>query len=441
MLKQIGRDFDPEGAIVSVADANYPLPFARELEFNAPAHGNWNIVHIGMLIPEAHEIYVGSDNCMRGVVMTAAEMNALDRYSTVILEEDDLLDGNLEDVTIEGVADVIRKLPYRPRCVQVYLVCLHHFLGSDTDRIYGELEAMFPDIDFARCWMDPIMQKTGLTPEQKDRKAILDPVRPLPVNPRSVNVIGGDLPMREENDIARVLKAGGFTVRQLPTNRTYDEFLSMGESFLNLCYYPSGDYAVRMMNKRLGRDYLYLPSDYDDEAILRNLNELTGRLNMKEIDPSPWLEERDRALQKARSAVGEMPVTIDYMSTPRPLSLARALRKNGFQVQRVYLDAITPEEEGDLLWLQKNAPELELASTMNVKMRVMPRGTEPVLAIGPKAAWFGGTGHFVNMIENGGSWGFGSLTFIAEEMVRAVKEEKDTRDLVPRKGLGCASCI
>ena len=441
MLKQIGRDFDPEGAIVSVADANYPLPFARELEFNAPAHGNWNIVHIGMLIPEAHEIYVGSDNCMRGVVMTAAEMNALDRYSTVMLEEDDLLDGNLEDVTIEGVADVIRKLPYRPRCVQVYLVCLHHFLGSDTDRIYGELEAMFPDIDFARCWMDPIMQKTGLTPEQKDRKAILDPVRPLQVNPRSVNVIGGDLPMREENDIARVLKAGGFTVRQLPTNRTYDEFLSMGESFLNLCYYPSGDYAVRMMNKRLGRDYLYLPSDYDDEAILRNLNELTGRLNMKEIDPSPWLEERDRALQKARSAVGEMPVTIDYMSTPRPLSLARALRKNGFQVQRVYLDAITPEEEGDLLWLQKNAPELELASTMNVKMRVMPRGTEPVLAIGPKAAWFGGTGHFVNMIENGGSWGFGSLTFIAEEMVRAVKEEKDTRDLVPRKGLGCASCI
>ncbi|MBQ2564232.1 MAG: nitrogenase [Oscillospiraceae bacterium] len=441
MLKQIGRDFDPEGAIVSVADANYPLPFARELEFNAPAHGNWNIVHIGMLIPEAHEIYVGSDNCMRGVVMTAAEMNALDRYSTVILEEDDLLDGNLEDVTIEGVADVIRKLPYRPRCVQVFLVCLHHFLGSDTERIYGELEAMFPDIDFARCWMDPIMQKTGLTPEQKDRKAILDPVRPLPVNPRSVNVIGGDLPMREENDIARVLKAGGFTVRQLPTNRTYDEFLAMGESFLNLCYYPSGDYAVRMMNKRLGRDYLYLPSDYDDEAIVRYLKELTGRLNMNEIDPSPWMEERDRALQKARSAVGEMPVTIDYMSTPRPLSLARALRKNGFQVQRVYLDAITPEEEGDLLWLQKNAPELELASTMNVKMRVMPRGTEPVLAIGPKAAWFGGTGHFVNMIENGGSWGFGSLTFIAEEMVRAVKEEKDTRDLVPRKGLGCASCI
>lgn len=441
MLKQIGRDFEPEGAIISVADARYPLPFARELEFNAPAHGNWNIVHIGMLIPEAHEIYVGSDNCMRGVVMTAAEMNALDRFSTVMLEEDDLLDGNLEDVTIEGVADVIRKLPYRPRCVQVYLVCLHHFVGSDTDRIYGELEAMFPDIDFARCWMDPIMQKTGLTPEQKDRKAILDPIEALPVDRRSVNVIGGDLPMREENDILRLLKDRDYTVRQLPTNKTYDEYLAMGGSFLNLCYYPSGDYAVRMMNKRLGRNYLYLPSDYREEAIRKNMKALTDALGEKEADLAPWQEESEKALQLALKKVGSMPVTIDYMSTPRPLSLARALRQRGFQVQRVYLDAITPEEEEDLRWLQEHASDLELASTMNVKMRVMPRGTEPVLAIGPKAAWFGGTQHFVNMIENGGSWGFGSLTTIAHEMIRAAEEEKDTRDLVPRKGLGCACCL
>ena len=43
---------------------------------------------------------------MRGVVLTAAEMNAADRFSYVIIEEDDLLNGNLEDITIEGVTDV-----------------------------------------------------------------------------------------------------------------------------------------------------------------------------------------------------------------------------------------------------------------------------------------------------------------------------------------------
>lgn len=441
MLKRIGKEVDPSGAIVRVADAAFPLPFARELEFNAPVHGNWNIVHIGMLVPEAHEIYVGSDNCMRGVVMTAAEMNALDRFSTVLLQEEDLLEGNLEDITIEGIADVIRRMPKRPRCVQVYLVCLHHFLGSDTDRIYGELEAMFPDIDFARCWMDPIMQKNGITPEQKDRKAMLDPIRPLPVNPRSINVLGGDLAMREDNDIARVLRGHEYTVRELPTCRTYEDFLAMGESFLNLCYYPSGDYAVRMMKKRLDRDYLYLPSDYEYEAVTAHLKELTDRLGVPETDTARWMEESEQALQQARKVIGSMPVTIDYMSVPHPLGLARALLEHGFAVKTVYLDAITGEEEESYRWLQKHAPDLELASTMNVKMRVMPRNREPLLAIGPKAAWFGGTSHFVNMIENGGSWGFGSLTYIAGEMIRALEEEKDTRDLVPRKGLGCASCI
>ena len=53
------------------------------LEFNSPAHGNWNIVHTGMLLPEAIQIYVCADNCMRGVVLTAAEMNAADRFSFV----------------------------------------------------------------------------------------------------------------------------------------------------------------------------------------------------------------------------------------------------------------------------------------------------------------------------------------------------------------------
>ena len=59
------------------------------LEFNSPAHGNWNIVHTGMLLPESIQIYVCADNCMRGVVLTAAEMNAADRFSFVIVEEED----------------------------------------------------------------------------------------------------------------------------------------------------------------------------------------------------------------------------------------------------------------------------------------------------------------------------------------------------------------
>ena len=76
MLKRVGGEINPEGAVTTISKASFPVPFPAGLEFNSPAHGNWNIVHTGMLMPEAIQIYVCADNCMRGVVLTAAEMNA-----------------------------------------------------------------------------------------------------------------------------------------------------------------------------------------------------------------------------------------------------------------------------------------------------------------------------------------------------------------------------
>lgn len=110
MLKRVGSRGLSGKTEIFIKEASFPVPFQPGLEFNSPAHGNWNIVHTGMLVPEARQIYVCADNCMRGVVLTAAEMNAADRFSFVIVEEKDLLGGNLEDVTIEGVTDILNRL-------------------------------------------------------------------------------------------------------------------------------------------------------------------------------------------------------------------------------------------------------------------------------------------------------------------------------------------
>ena len=130
MLRCVGETVDPKGAMVKIKDASFPVPFASELEYNSPVHGNWNIVHTGMQVPESIQIYVCADNCMRGVVLTAAEMNAADRFSFVILEEQDLLNSNLEDITIEGVTDVLNKRGDHPRAVLLFTVCLHHFVEA-----------------------------------------------------------------------------------------------------------------------------------------------------------------------------------------------------------------------------------------------------------------------------------------------------------------------
>ena len=488
MLRRIKPDTRVEetDAAVKIADASFPVPFGHRLEFNAPVHGTWNIVHIGMLVPQCHQIYVCADNCMRGVVLTAAEMGADDRFSSVLLEEDDLYDQNLETITVEGVSDIIRRLSVRPRAVAVFLVCLHHFVGTDASYVYKTLEERFPDIDFIRGWMDPVMQKTGLTPEQKLKEAMYRPIRPLPVDPKLVCVLGDNQALYPDSDLARLVAKAGGRVLQLHDWRAhgrrigvlsgeegdtedehfafcknYDDFLGIGAAGLLITRSPSGVHGVRQLAKRLGRAFLYLPPVSGEEEIRRQIETLArtleeisaGQVNANadgissiQTDAAAIIQEgtlaASRALQHARSLIGDTEITVDYIGNTRTLSLTKRLVQSGFHVTRVYLDAILPEEEADFRWLQENCPDLLLTATIHPGMRVLhaAENTGKMLAIGPKAAWFGGTAHFVNLVEFGGLWGNAGIIRLAQLMEDSFLHEKDTRTIIPRKGQGC-KCV
>lgn len=451
MLKRVGDREFPGKTEVFIKEASFPVPFQPGLEFNSPAHGNWNIVHTGMLVPEAQQIYVCADNCMRGVVLTAAEMNAADRFSFVIVEEKDLLGGNLEDVTIEGVTDVLKRLDKKPKAVLLFTVCLHHFLGSDLDRIYGELEKRFPEIFFMRCFMDPIMQKTGPTPDQKLRLAMYDAVQERKADPKCVTVLGSDFALDEGSDICRILKKNGIRLRETPACETWEDYQKLGEGSLILNGYPAGKFGTEKQARRLGRPFLYLPGSFDygeiqeqEEKLLGMLgqqnNRKTGKINGLDIEKE--IRECEEALSHAHQIIGDTPIAVDYLFHPRPLGLTKLLLTHGFQVQSVFLDSISPEEKEVFFWLKENYPELKLISTVRPEMRVRTRQqSEKILAIGQKAAWFTGSRNFVNMVQGGGLWGFDGIRHTAQLMVEAFHEEKDPEDLIVRKGWGCESCI
>lgn len=451
MLKRVGDREFPGKTEVFIKEASFPVPFQPGLEFNSPAHGNWNIVHTGMLVPEAQQIYVCADNCMRGVVLTAAEMNAADRFSFVIVEEKDLLGGNLEDVTIEGVTDVLKRLDKKPKAVLLFTVCLHHFLGSDLDRIYGELEKRFPEIFFMRCFMDPIMQKTGPTPDQKLRLAMYDAVQERKADPKCVTVLGSDFALDEGSDICRILKKNEILLREIPTCETWEDYQNLGEGSLILNCYPAVKFGSEKQAERLGRPFLYLPGSFDygeiqeqEEKLLGMLgqqnNRKTGKINGLDIEKE--IRECEEALSHAHQIIGDTPIAVDYLFHPRPLGLTKLLLTHGFQVQSVFLDSISPEEKEVFFWLKENYPELKLISTVRPEMRVRTRQqSEKILAIGQKAAWFTGSRNFVNMVQGGGLWGFDGIRHTAQLMVEAFHEEKDPEDLIVRKGWGCESCI
>ena len=447
---------------IPVSKASFPAPFAQELEFNPPVHETWNIVHIGMLMPQAHQIYICSDNCMRGVVMTAAEMNAIERFSCVVLEEKDMHSGNLEEITLEGVSDVLLKIRRKrgeeglPKAVLVFPVCLHHFMGCDLGYVYKELEKRFPQIVFIKGWMDPIMQKTGPSPDMKLRKAMMDILMPYEEKNGLSALIGDIYALDPESDLMRLIRAADeargtvSTPLQIQDCETLKEYQALSGREVLITRSPMSAVSVRQTARRLDCKGLYLPAVMDYAGIRKELETAAEALCITSEQAGISFEQEETlcedALQHLRDVVGDTPIAIDYIAVQRPLGFARLLLERGFAVREVYLDAVSPEEENDFLWLKENRGEVLLCSTIHVKGRLLHAGAidsehSGFLAVGPKAAWFCGTEHFVNLVDYGGMWGYSGIRKMASLMEDAFENAKDTKDLVPRKGLGCESIL
>ena len=444
MLKRLTGEDDMTGAEVAIRDADFPVPFVSGLEYNAPARGPWNIVHTGMLVPESHQVFACAQGCLRGVILTAAEMVAMDRMSWISVSQEDLFDGSLERNIVDGTAEIVRKLPEKPRALLLFLSCVHLFAGCDFDAILDELRAMFPDIDFIDCYMNPTMRKSGLTPDQLMRRQLYAPFLPCPADPKTVNLIGNDRRTDESSELVQLIKKAGWELRDITLCKDYEDYMRMAKSSLEITYLPTAKASGDALETRLGRKHLYLPLSYDFDEIKRNLNLLAGALGVAMPDWTGAKQNAVRALEQAKSVIGDMPVEIDYTATPRPVGLAALLAEHGFHVTRVYTDAMIEEERSAFERLRALAPDLLLTATVHAKMRFAGKGVHErgdVLAIGQKAAYFSGTKHFVNIVSGGGMYGFDGVARLAERMVEAATHEQDTETVIQYKGLGCRSCL
>ena len=111
------------------------------------------------------------------------------------------------------------------------------------------------------------------------------------------------------------------------------------------------------------------------------------------------------------------------------------------------LEKIPGGDKAAFDYLQKEYPELMLYPTVHAGMRfartanAAAQGESAVLAVGQKAAVFEETKHFVNVVEGGGMIGYEAVIRTCRLIREAFSEEKETRELVQVKGLGCEVCI
>lgn len=439
MLQRINGKSSRACQLLRDADPNRLFP--RTLEFSPPARGTWNIVHTGMLVPESHQIYVCASGCLRGVVLTAAEMGLSARFSTIELLDKDLLRSDNEELIIDGVSDILEHLHHLPRAVLLFTACFHHFMGTNLKYVYRKLRERFPQVDFAECIMDPIRQSKSLTPEERERREIYRLWRKLPLQRKHANIIAGNLPLDTSSEIMQLLMQAGYTVHDLPRLTRYDDFLAMAASPLNIYTNPFGHKAAVDLERRLGQDYLFLPQLWNYDAIRAALTSLANYLGLPAPDYTHTIAECEAALADLHELVGATPIAIDCTVTFAPFSLARLLATHGFNVRRIYSDAASPDDRPSFDYLRTHHGYIELWATKNPDERVLSRTTgEKVLCLGQKAAYFNASPYFVEFVDGGGHYGFDGIIKFAAAMREAFLTPKDTRKIISRKANGGPSC-
>ena len=441
MLRAVNEDYKNISIGKKLNEIDINAPFDTGLEYGCPARGTWNIVHTGFLVPECHQVFVCAANCLRGVVLTAAEMGTIGQFSTVTIKENNVLDGNMEELLIEGVTEIINKLKKKPKAVLVYTSCIHHFIALDLNHCYQTLRKRFPEIKFTDCYMNPIMRKSGWTPDELMRRQLYSLLDKSEKKDNAINIFGNNISTDESSDLVRLIKMSKYKLRDITYCKSFKEYKDLAKSKINLAYLRVAKKGLDVISEKIRKKALFLPISYNSSEIKENLTKLANEIGV-DINKFDFKEKEAFAkLELAKKTIGDMPIAIDYTFTSAPISLANMLLDNGFNVKQIYTDSIGEKEAFNYLKDKYSEKDIIFYPTVNVAMRVKDRDTkEKYLTLGQKATYFTDTNTFVNEVECGGHYGFDSIKRLAENMIDAYKNKKDASECIQKKGLGC-SCL
>lgn len=421
-------------AKVTVKEISGDPVFHAGLEFTPPARGTWTIAHTPMLIPESYEIFVCPEGCLRGVVLSAAEFHGMDRFSMITVKENDLYDGQMEELFIEGITDILNKMDTLPPCVMIYTSCVHHFTAIDLQLIFTELENRFPSIDFIENYMNCTMRKSKLHFEEMTAKQLYAPLKNIEKD-GSFNIIGNYFALDQDCEIYRMLEDK--EVHDICLCETYSEYKQLEKASYNIYTMPVAKECASDLEKRLHQQPIYMPYTWDMDEIDESLKQFSEICGVSLLDLKKYRRSAEKELSLLYKKIKDVPIQIDFSATPRPLGLACLLLEHGFCVEGVYCDAILPGEEKALNWLKENYPEFWIKATMDFRCRTWKKNRNDVLAIGQKAAYFSGTTHFVNMVANDGLYGYVGIRKLCQRMLDAFIYEKDTKKVLAVKAKGC----
>ena len=307
------------------------------LSYSSPAHGNWGIGRVGMLIPETHQLFVCPFACGRHGAIGAIIHGYKDRLSYLFIDEGDIVSGGYEQLIIDGTGELLDSIK-RPRAVLIVVSCLDDLLGTDHEVFLKELRRRHPDVKFGLGHMNPISGEGKLPPMVNIQRSLYSFLEPSSRRLRQVNILGQNVPPKR-GDLHEFLEGMGYETRVIGECETFDDYLGLSSSVLDIIAHPAARTAAREMKEKLGIEWLFAPISFDAaeiEAHYRGIAEILGE--PFHFDLEPWRESLAESLEGTKEAVGGREIAVDDSATVRPFSLAKLLAKNCFRVVRICAD-------------------------------------------------------------------------------------------------------
>lgn len=384
-------------------------------------------------VPESHTLFVCPPACGRRHALRVLENDAAGDYSFCFISASDVASGDYERRLPAVAADLVARLPERPRAMTLVFNCIDDFLGTDERALMQELERAVPGVRFSVARVNPVSEGS-LAGSSGMQGGIYDLLEPQDHRDGAIMVAGrfDDLPATSE--FVAVMRVWGVgEVRNVATCRTFDEYQRLAASALALSVSWIGRRQCLQLERRLRIPTLHWQTTYDVGRMAANYLALAQALHglgvvdeavcaCPEAPGSVLAQARERAVRalgRAREAVGDRMIAVDSVATLEPHATARSLADAGFRVAAVVASRVKDAQLDAARDLARTHPEI---MQLNGASAAAKRGAEGLIAIGADAAACFGAQAEVDMFHDEGCFGFDGVARFYDALARAATQ-------------------
>ncbi len=401
------------------------------LHYASPAHGGWGVVRVGMLIPQSYQLFVCPFACGRHGAIGAIQQGLKDRLSYLYLDQSDIIDG-YEDLIVESVQEFIKTLNKDIKVILIVVSCLDDLIGTDTISLRERLNKKYPQYVFQIGHMNPITGDTKSPPLVSIQRSIYELLEKRELNKKLVVTIGNFEPLNEDNDIRVLLRENGYKLSHISQTKSYDEFLDLAESSLNLVIAPSGLLSAKDLNNKLGTPYLFLPTSYWLEEIKAQTKEICNFLSIEV--PDEYFDKKEQhalaLIKKAKTLIKDKKLIVSSSSTNRVFSLSLALLRYGFDIDTIFVQSTPKIEKNALKEIEDNFSQVQIKQVLHHSMINRVKNKEDYVAIGIEGSYAINSKHPVQMEGDHQMYGYQGLENLMLRIIESIENPKTIEQLL-----------